>query len=212
LENILLFGHISSTSALIPFLIGIFSLKDHSSESKLILSLILFSILSDIIALTILKFGITTWPIFNLYYLIQFVLLSKVYILVLYPKGINMVLISFIVISILNMVFIQGPFLFNTYTTYIGGLILITYALLYLHKLMREIPVEKIENLPMLWITFAVLTYFGGTSILFLFNNYMIANQPENHQIIWLLHNVLNILKNILFAIALWKDLKLKIY
>jgi hypothetical protein len=138
--------------------------------------------------------------------------LSNVFGLVIYQKGLKIILIGFTALSILNLIFLQGPFEFNTYSTYTGGFLLILYALFYLHKLIQETPVEKIEALPMLWISFGILTYFGGTSILFLSNNFLIANRPRDHQTIWILHNFFNILKNVLFAIALWKDLKVKIY
>jgi hypothetical protein len=76
---------------------------------------------------------------------------------------------------------------------------------------MNNLQVDTIQSVPMFWISFGVLAYFGGTLFLFLFNNVLMKYQPANHQLVWILHNVLNITKNIFFAIALWKSCRERI-
>jgi hypothetical protein len=85
---------------------------------------------------------------------------------------------------------------------------MLVLALTYLYRLFRELPVERVQDMPMLWIAFAVLIYFGGTLFLFLFNNYLIDNEPGTHRAIWVLHNMLNVSKNVFLSIALWKHYK----
>jgi len=58
----------------------------------------------------------------------------------------------------------------------------------------------------MFWVTFAVLCYYGGTLVLFLMNNLMLGKYLASHRMLWILHNICNILKNILLAIALWQS------
>lgn len=65
-------------------------------------------------------------------------------------------------------------------------------------------PSERVYKLPLFWIAFGVLVYYGGTLFLFLFNNYLIERLPQSHQTIWILHNLLNVTKNVFLVAALW--------
>ena len=55
-----------------------------------------------------------------------------------------------------------------------------------------------------------MLTYYAGNLLLFLTNNYLTLGLEGSHQIMWVLHNLLNISKNMLFAIALWMNYRNK--
>jgi len=162
-------------------------------------------LLSDGLLWYFLDKGINNWPIGNIYIILQFILLYNIFVSKDKNWIIRILLICFLSFAIINFVFLQTPTTFNSRTSYIGALFVIILALWYLYGLFREMPIANILNMPMLWVSFGVLFYFAGTLFLFLFNNYLILNQPQNHQLIWVLHNVLNIIKNLLFAVALWK-------
>ncbi len=63
-------------------------------------------------------------------------------------------------------------------------------------------------GLPMFWLNTGVLTYFAGNLFLFAIRNYVIIAFNDNQTMYWSFHNFLNIGKNLLFAIALWQDLR----
>lgn len=167
--------------------------------------LLLLSGLSDGISLLIVYKGLNSWPVVNLFFLAQFVVLYFVFSGE-YKSSFNKVAFCiFFIYAVINYFFLQTPGYFNSNTSYAGALIMLLLALFYLFRLFRELPVERVQDLPMLWISFAVLIYFGGTLFLFLFNNYLIANEPGTHRVIWILHNMLNVAKNVFLSIALWK-------
>lgn len=135
----------------------------------------------------------------------QFVILFIVFSSEYKSRFTKIVFFVFFIYSIINYLFLQTPNSFNSNSSYAGALLMLLLAFFYLYKLFHELPVERVQDLPMLWIAFAVLIYFGGTLFLFLFNNYLIANEPGTHRAIWVLHNMLNVVKNVFLSIALWK-------
>lgn len=204
--KVIFLAHISSISVLIPLIIGAIQWKNLSKKFKLVFYVLACAALSDIISLFCIRNGINNWPIVNAFFIFQF-LLFYLFFLSDYPKHffLNLLFSGFLLYSILNYLFLETPVKFNEYTSYTGALFMMVLALAVLLRLLRDLPAERVKDLPMLWIAFAVLVYFGGTLFPFLFNNYLIANLPSKHKVIWIVHNMLNVMKNVFLAIALWK-------
>jgi hypothetical protein len=57
-----------------------------------------------------------------------------------------------------------------------------------------------IDQSPLFWMNIAILTYFSGA-----FFSFILSKEILSGPLPWMLHNVCNALKNILFSIALWK-------
>jgi hypothetical protein len=85
-------------------------------------------------------------------------------------------------------------------------LVLIGFSLFYFYRLLNELPIIHIQHLPMFWVSVSVLTYYAGNFFLFLVKNYLVYGESGSHKLMWILHNLLNITKNLLFAIALWQS------
>lgn len=197
------FAHLSFLSAAIPFLFGFFRWKNLTRDLKLIVLLAALSLAADSVSLFLATHKMNTWPVSNVYLLVQSVLLfyvlSKHHSLLV--KGIFYACITF---GVINFLFLQGPRTFDSYTTYLTGVILICTALYFFYVLMKELPAERVQSLPLFWIAIAVLVYYGGTIFVFLFNNYILTQLTKQHPSMWVVHNVINTSKNMLFFIALW--------
>ncbi|MBL7856293.1 MAG: hypothetical protein JNM57_01290 [Cyclobacteriaceae bacterium] len=120
-------------------------------------------------------------------------------------KFLFLLLFSF---SVGNYFFYQTPYRFNSYTSYTGALVMLFYSLIYLYDLLHDLPTERIQDIPMLWIVFAFLFYYGGTLFVFLTNNLLLESNLDIHRANWILHNMLNVMKNVFLSIALWKHYK----
>lgn len=177
-------------------------------EQWFLVSLLCLSLLSDGLLWFFLDSGINNWPIVNIYLIVQIILLYRIFRSDKKSTLTKIFISTFLTFAVINFVFLQTPEVFNSRTSNIGALFIIAMALSYLYHLFKEMPINNILDMPMLWVAFAVLFYFAGTLFLFLLNNYLIVNQPENHQLGWVLHNILNIIKNLFFAVALWKYYK----
>lgn len=195
-------------SVLVPLIPGLILWKWQQGNLKLILWLVISSVISDLLSLWLMNRRINTWPVINLFLLVQFSFLFQ--ILGDQRKIILLRILFFACIGfgLYNFLFLQTPKALNSYTSYAAAILMIISALSFLYQLMNEIPVEKIQTLPLFWLAFGVLVYYGGNLFLFLFNNYLIAHLPKSHQTIWVLHNLLNITKNVFFFVTLWINYK----
>jgi hypothetical protein len=170
---------------------------------------LLLSVITDLISILFIKYSVNanTYLILNIYLIGQFSLLVLVFRKQFRNKHLaDIILLIFILFCIINISFFQGPWVFNSVSNALASLILICFCIFYLYRLLNELPVVHIQSLPMLWISFAVLAYYGGNFFLFLVNNYLTYDESGTHKLMWILHNLLNITKNILFAIGLWQS------
>lgn len=196
-------------SVFIPLCLALAHKKRIPDELIPIYWILIVSLTCDVISISLLKYAISinTLLIGNIYLFAQFSLLVWIFVKQLQSKKvINIVYIFFIFFYVINISFFQGPWIFNSISNVLASLILIALCLYYFYRLLYDMPTVHIHSLPMLWISFAVLTYYAGNFFLFLVSNYLVEGARESHRIIWILHNLLNITKNILFAIALWQS------
>jgi hypothetical protein len=168
---------------------------------------LIFSLVCDVVSYFLAKNSINTHWVGNIYLVIQFSLIIWLFREQFQNKRFNdVILILFVVFYVLNLVFFQGPWVFNSVSNVVACLILISLCLYFFHRLLNDLPIVHIHRLPMLWISFAVLTYYGGNFFLFLVKNYLSYGEAGTHKLMWILHNLLNIIKNVLFAIGLWQS------
>jgi len=200
-------AYLSTASVILPFGLAIYQLKYLRNNLRLILILLLFSLLADGLSYFLSRRAINTNWIVNYYLLIQFSLFGMIYLIELKrPRFLMLIALVFVPYFVIGTMFFYGLFDFNTHANSIAGLILVGISIYYLYHLLKELQVDNIAKVPMFWITFAVLCYYGGTLALFLVNNLMADNYPDSHRMLWIFHNICNILKNILLAIGLWQN------
>ncbi len=200
MENLMIFGHMSSFSALLPLGLSLRA-RNPGVVIKLVTLLAILGFLFDMISLYYAMKGINTYPINNLFSLVQSLVLLFIYReafswprrSVYWAAGI------YFLFFIINYLLIQTPYKLNSYSYTISGLMLLVLSLLYFRFLLKNLPETLVHRSPMVWINIAVLIYFGGNLFLFMLFNYFVSG-------IWILHNMLNITKNILFFVAIWQS------
>lgn len=202
-------AYCSTGSVFIPLLIALMRWKRMWSDLKSLCLILILSLVADLHSILFVKYyqNVNTYLIVNIYLVAQFSLLILIFKKHLQnPRTVNVILFLFIFFCIINISFFQGPWVFNSVSNVLAALILIGFCIFYLYRLLSDLPIVHIQHLPMLWITFAVLTYYAGNFFLFLVNNYLVSDVNGTHELMWILHNLLNITKNILFAVALWQS------
>jgi hypothetical protein len=200
-------AYISTFVPLIPLTVAVVHRKNIQKNILPVIILIGLAFLMDVGALLLARQSVNTYPIGNIYLLVSFLLLSLSYYQVLNkPKWIAGAMIFFTLFFVVNFTFFEKPLKFNTYSNVMSSLILVAVAMRYLAKLLDDLPIIHVHLDPMLWVTFAILVYFGGTFFLFLVKNYLTYGDSGSHRNLWILHNTLNIIKNILFTVALWQS------
>lgn len=205
----LVIAYSSFGSVFVPLTIALMQLKKMSGELKPLCLILILSFVSDLLSILLAKYSpnANTYLIINIYLIAQFSLLVWIFRKQLQnPHVADFILLLFILFCVVNILLFQGPWVFNSVSNVVAGLILIGFCIFYLYQLLNDLPIVHILHLPMLWITFGVLTYYAGNFFLFLVKNYLIYNINDSHRLMWILHNLLNITKNILFAVALWQN------
>jgi hypothetical protein len=207
MEPALVIAYVSFGSVVAPLALAMVQWKKAWFDFKPLCLILILSLTSDLLSLILIRASLNSYVVGNLFLIAQFSLLVVIFRRELpNQRTINIILGLLVIFSLLNYSFIQGPTVFNSVSNVIASLVLIGLSLFYFYRLLNDLPIVHIQHLPMLWISFGILTYYAGNFFLFLINNYFINVQAGPHKLMWILHNLLNIVKNILFAVAIWQS------
>lgn len=154
--------------------------------------------------------------VINIYFIVQFCLLSLLYYKVLLKKNdkvtlaasvTHAIIICLIIILLLRGAFINGASAYQSFIWSISGLIILIYGILYQRELHKARHTISLSKYGMAWINGGVILYFTISIWIFIFGNYIFTDlSKEGFRIIWSFHNVANIMKNILFAIGIYYE------
>lgn len=201
--------YLSQSSVLLPLFAGMISWRLLQGNVRFVFWAVVASFVADSVSELLVHFKMNNWPAGNIFLIVHFTLLFAAFD---GQKSVPLKIFfsACVVFSLLDFFFIETPMKMNSYTAYVTGILLIVMALNYLYQLMNSLPVENITTLPLFWLAFATLVYYGGTLFIFLFNNYLTVHLPQIRSNLWIVHNVSNILKNVLFFAAIWINYKSK--
>lgn len=113
---------------------------------------------------------------------------------------------GFVLLSVLNSLFVQPIHTFNSYALYLKALMMIILSLTYFYQVFTELKVEKLWEEGMFWFCTGLMIYHAGTMLMYLSSNYLLQVAPKSFA---LLHTVVQTFCFLsmysLFTIALWK-------
>jgi hypothetical protein len=178
--------------------------------------------LSAIIQFTSLYFWFQSknnMPLLHVYVCLEFALLGWFYAEVL-RKFINAGIIAWMVIlfsvfTILNSLFVQDIFSFNSNALTVESILIIILALftfiVSLNNIVRE--TDSIRNKASLnWINSGLFIYHSCTLLLFFFGDRITALLSETFNLYaWTLHSFLSIVMYTCFFISLWKQSRIQV-
>ena len=148
----------------------------------------------------------------NVYVVFEFIILNLIYAkpLELFSKAKALIIIAILLfVGLFFTELLQSSKVeMSSNTLTFTSLLFIVFAVRYFYLLIRDLPTDQIQRLPMFWVNTGVLIYFAGGLFLFAMRNYLISVFHDDQTIYWSFHNFLNIVKNLLFAVALWQDLR----
>jgi len=207
MDSAFVVAYISIGSACLP-LIAIINRWRHTSPEVRDVSIIaIASLTCDLISRVLAGYGINTLLLVNAFTLLQISLLMRIFSYQYRnTKPLLIVYVCLAIVYLVNTAFFQGPWKLNTAFLAAGSLVMIGLSLHYFYHLLSNLPTLHIHRLPMLWISFAVLFYYAGNFFQFLMSNYILVGDASVARKLWILHNLLNILKNVLFMIAIWQS------
>jgi len=120
-----------------------------------------------------------------------------------YEKTIFIGLVVFLIFCLINIIWIQPYYTFNSYSYSLGAFLIVLYSLLNFRELIKRMPTQKILSLKEFWILAGLLTYFGSCFFIFISYNYLSEIDAKNVGILWKIHNVFLSLGCIIFLKAI---------
>ncbi len=149
-------------------------------------------------------------PLLHVYTVLEFACLVWFYRLVqrgfIKNKVFIGLAISFPVLAVLNALFLQDIYHFNTYVRSLESLLIITLALLWYYRALAELKIPRLQDDPVFWVNTGLLLYFSGNVLLFAFSNYILSFHRSLNLYIWAFHGLFGTLLYLFITVGLWKQ------
>lgn len=146
-------------------------------------------------------------PFFHLYILIEYIFLVNILKHILQKeikKSVwQILLIGFSVIWIFNISIGNGWWNFPDYIHALEAFIIIILIVIWFKKILREKTLANPEKTFEFWICAALLFFFSGNFLLFIFSEFLMTIDMVAYKAIWKVHLALNILLYLMYSIAL---------
>lgn len=163
----------------------------------------------EISARILMELNINNLPLLHLYTLGELIFWSFFYWKVLRLNSIQRK--TFLITTgltaslvLINSIFIQEITGFNSNAKTLVNVLLISYSVIFLYQLLHLTNVERKKHRFSGLINSAVLIYYSGSLMIFMFSNYL-YQYLEDDSAFWVFNVLLNLLFQILIFIALWK-------
>lgn len=209
MSPLLISVYLSILSVLIPLSLAVAQWKRIPREISELRWLLAIGLIFDIVGRTLGILSINNLWVYDVFMFFQFSVLLYIFSKQFSAKT-PFILVYTIIgcFYLISLLFLSKATKSLVRSNAVDGLVLIVVSILFFYKLLSELKVVSIHRLPVLWISFATLFYYSGNLFVFLAATYLETDQ-DYLSVFWILHNVLNIIKNVLFAIGLWQSYKL---
>ncbi len=149
-------------------------------------------------------------PLLHVYTMLELIFLVRYYLLLFTYEKIRFylkaILILFPLYCVINFLFFQSIYTFNSYTRPVEAIILMGCSLLYFMASSRAEDEASWTSIPDNWVNAGILLYFSGALGQFAFSNVVEATTAKPViLLIWVLHATLVLIMYILFTISFSK-------
>ncbi len=195
---------------LIPFLISILRYKYFQAEFKTITFYMILSVITQIISYIFWRYKKNNLPILHLYTIVEFLIILNFFFEIhkgfLSQKFFLVTAIVFPILSVINSVWIQNIYTFNTYSRSLEALLFIFLSVSWFISEVSQFEEKKTNSLALRYIVSGFLIYFTGSIVLFSFDNEINKLIAEYVLNIWFIHTTLLMFLYLLITVGLWKQ------
>ncbi|MCF8450226.1 MAG: hypothetical protein K9G49_10190 [Taibaiella sp.] len=198
---------VAPSGIIFPLLAAIIKYKKLNKELKVICWYIFLAAFANLVCNSLGFNGINNMPVMHIYTPIEFTLLITFYQLLLREemsgRVLKMLIPAFLIFCIVNALFLQGIYTYNTNTKSIEALVIISLTLAYFKKKLDKMQFDEGEKY-LIYINSGLLLYFAGSFVLFFIPSIIVPDRPLE-RLIWSTHATFLLVMYLLFAVALWK-------
>lgn len=178
---------------------------------------VFLNMITEFSARIFVEFGENNLPLLHLYTLGEFILLSFFFKQlftnqIAAKKKINIFILIVSILIILNSIFLQSIFGFNSYAKTLVQCILIAYSLFYFVGIDSKIEGRNDKEKARLIVNVAILIYYSGSLFIFMFSDFFLRYGNGISRNFWMFNAGLNLIFQLIILAALWKVFRKKKY
>ncbi len=201
-------GIVVPVSIIIPICFAIAKYRTFPAELKIVTWYLYFNGITNIITGILASNNINNMPALHIYTALEFIIISIFYKKILegtiIGKYIHVIILSFLILCVINVVFFQNLNTYNSYTKSLEAIIVISLTIAYFKKTLDKIDILRtIKNINV-YINSGILIYFSGSFTLFIISNTISANSSLSN-LTWNIHATFLLVMYVLFSFALWQ-------
>ncbi len=195
--------YIVPLSILLPIIIALFNYEKLVTKSRLLFYYLIISGLINLSAIILVNYRMRNLPLLHIYTLVEAIFILSYFRTIfenpLIKKILLFIIALFPILCIINFVFLQSIYTFNTYTRPLEAILITFFCLLYLYKGNFT---EDWMNKPSSWFNMGILIYFPVACIIFILSNYLAVygDNKAMTTMVWNLHAVLVLLMYLLWS------------
>jgi hypothetical protein len=192
-----------------PLLLVFIKYRHLKKEMKAVACFVFLATVVQFAASYLASFKSNNLPLLHLYTPLEFCCIVWFYSMALegfVPKPVFVgAAVGFTVMAVLNAVFLQSIYEFNTYARSLEGVLVILLCLTWCWRVLTEMKIQRLEQNPVFWANTGFLIYFSGNVLLFAFSNFILDYDKSLNLYVWAFHGLLSGLLYLLISIGLWK-------
>jgi len=112
----------------------------------------------------------------------------------LYKKAIAVLILPFLLFGLLNYIWIQGPFVYNTYTVIPARIAVIALCIAYFKQLLEEPKVIALRKEPLVWVAIGTFLYLSVTLPYFLMFRFLNTQNIDLSLLFLTINDTLNLI------------------
>lgn len=114
--------------------------------------------------------------------------------------------ILYFIFSLVNLLFLQKSSL-HSYSQTLQSIIILLLCIIFYFKLLKELPTQQIQKLPLFWIVSGFFFSYAGKLVIYAITHYMIAI-GDDFILISIFHVSLTLIAYLIMAVGVWLNHK----
>jgi hypothetical protein len=209
MDNNRLLYFISQSTSLLPFLVALIYIKNVKRYLIPVFVLLFVNVAVEIMASIYVELGKNTNEILHFFTVVEFSLVS-LFFSAFFKKYFNPIVIYIAIPLFFIVAFvdykINGLNSADNFSVSVESFTLVVYTLFFFYYVLKNLIFDNLLAQPVFWISTAVLFYFSGNFVLFVFANYMMRVDLDKYLILWsIIHTFFNVLYNVFLGLGFWK-------
>lgn len=204
-------GILVPASAVIPVLVAFGRRQQLAARHWILFAYLIVALFGNILARYLAQQGLRNTPLFHLHTIVEMLLFCFFFRTLFRGKLIRNIIVAvailFTLYCIVNFVFLQSIYSFNTYTRPIEAIVLILLCVIYWWKTGTAEDNRPWTNVADNWAVGGILFYFSSALFLFIFSNYLLQHvSKQANVLVWNIHAGIVLLMYLLLTITFLKS------